>query len=517
MTEGRAEGRYSALEQNREPYLRRARQAAELTIPSLIPPQGFNGSSDLYQPYQSVGSQGVRNLSAKLTTTVLSSNTPFFRLFPEEDVLEQIEQEQGAEARAAVTKKLSKYERRVMRQIEESGDRVVVDAGMQQLITGGNVLLDVTKPKLRYHKLDSYVVVRDPRGRLIELVLKETTTKNALPEELRSMAPQDSESDQKNVSIFTHIELKKGMYHSYQEIGGKAVKGSMAKYKEAKLPYLPLRLTRVDGEDYGRGFVEEMIGDLSSLEALSTAIVEGAAAAAKVIFLVNPNGTTRVKTLLDTPNAGFAEGNADDVTVLNMEKQGDFAIAEKMMATLEARLSQAFLLRSSVPREAERVTAEEIRYLAEELDTSLSGLYSILSVEFQLPFVNLKIEALVREGDLPRLPEGVVDPVVITGLEALGRGQDLQKLDVFLRGLQETFGPEAVSREISLKNYATRRAAALGIDTEGLFKSEEQKAQEQQQHQMAQLLEKGGPGAIQEAMKQYGNAAQAAPSGQGGG
>ena len=45
-------------------------------------------------------------------------------------------------------------------------------------------------------------------------------------------------------------------------------------------------MNHVDGESYGRGRVEEFIGDLKSLEALSQALVEGSAAAAKVVFTV---------------------------------------------------------------------------------------------------------------------------------------------------------------------------------------------------------------------------------------
>ena len=48
-------------------------------------------------------------------------------------------------------------------------------------------------------------------------------------------------------------------------------------------PWLPLRFNVVDGEPYGRGRVEEFMGDLKSLEALMQALVEGSAAAAKVV------------------------------------------------------------------------------------------------------------------------------------------------------------------------------------------------------------------------------------------
>ncbi len=44
------QGRYNELAVIRQPFLDRARDASRLTIPSLIPPEGTNGSSKLYKP-----------------------------------------------------------------------------------------------------------------------------------------------------------------------------------------------------------------------------------------------------------------------------------------------------------------------------------------------------------------------------------------------------------------------------------------------------------------------------------
>ncbi len=45
-------------------------------------------------------------------------------------------------------------------------------------------------------------------------------------------------------------------------------------------------------------------------------------------------------------------------------------------------------------------------------------------------------------GELPKLPEGLVQPKIVTGIEGLGRGQDLNRLRAFLAIGQETLGPE---------------------------------------------------------------------------
>ena len=72
--------RYAMLETERNTFLERARDAARLTLPMLMPPEGHNYSTIYETPYQSVGSRGVNNLASKLLLTLLPPNSPFFRL-----------------------------------------------------------------------------------------------------------------------------------------------------------------------------------------------------------------------------------------------------------------------------------------------------------------------------------------------------------------------------------------------------------------------------------------------------
>jgi len=69
--------------------------------------------------------------------------------------------------------------------------------------------------------------------------------------------------------------------------------------------------------------------------------------------------------------------------------------------------------------------------------------------------------------------------MVITGVEALGRGQDLNELASFLQHLSP-LGPDLVIRELNVSEYISRLAASLGIEANGLVKSEEEKQQEAQ-------------------------------------
>tara|TARA_Y100001963_G_scaffold103614_1_gene142631 strand:- start:3553 stop:4095 length:543 start_codon:yes stop_codon:yes gene_type:complete len=170
-------------------------------------------------------------------------------------------------------------------------------------------------------------------------------------------------------------------------------------------------------------------------------------------------------------------------------------------------------MNSSIRRDAERVTAEEIRIAHQELEIALGGVYAVLSQEFQLPLVELLMNKMGKENKIPALPDEGLKPLIVTGVEALGRGEDLNKLGLFLQQLAP-LGPQ-VLQEINVPDYIDRLAGSLGIDTEGLIKSEEQKqaemelaqaqqAQMAQQQMMSKMAEKATPemvkGMNQEAM-----------------
>jgi hypothetical protein len=120
--------------------------------------------------------------------------------------------------------------------------------------------------------------------------------------------------------------------------------------------------------------------------------------------------------------------------------------------------------------------------MAQELESALGGVYSVLSQEFQQPLVNVLLQKLVKAKKMPKFPKESVKPQIVTGIEALGRGQDLNKLAQFLEYLAP-LGPEAIMNNLNLDDYIDRLGASLGIDTGGLIKSPEQKAQEAQQAQ----------------------------------
>jgi hypothetical protein len=362
--------------------------------------------------------------------------------------------------------------------------------------------------------MDRYVVRRCPMGRVRQAIIKESVSISMLPDEAKMIASQHQDASNADVDMFTCIHsVGDGKVEMWQEIKDTVIPGTYGTFDEGKSPFLALRMVRVDGEDYGRGYVEQYLGDLKSLEALTQVIVEGAAAASKVLFLVNPNGTTRASTLAKAPNGAIREGSAADVSVLQTGKQADFATALQTINALSERLSYAFLLTEASIRNAERVTAEEVRLVTQSIERQLGGIYSLLSLEFQLPLVNKVMEQMERERRLPKIPKKYVTPAIITGIEALGRGNDLNRLDVYLAGIGQVLGPQVIQQYVDVREYLTRRAAALGIETNGLVKSEEQLQAEAQQAAYQAMLQQSMPAVSSSAsramMQGVQNAAQA--------
>ena len=261
--------------------------------------------------------------------------------------------------------------------------------------------------------------------------------------------------------------------------------GSQSSAPKNASPWLVLRFNTVDGEDYGRGRVEEFLGDFRSLEALSQALVEGSAAAAKVVFLVSPSSTTKPQTLAQAGNGAIVQGRQDDVSVITTGgKTADFATAANLAQQLERRIGEAFLQLNI--RQSERTTAEEVRLTQLELEQQLGGLFSLLTVEFLVPYLNRTMLVLQRNGQLPKIPKEYVSPTIVAGVNALGRGQDRESLTTFIGTIAQTLGPEALMKYINPSEAIKRLAAAQGIDYLNLVKPEEQLQQEMaQQQQMA--------------------------------
>ena len=476
-----ARTRYDYLSSDRSQFLEEARQASELTLPYLI--QGheehISGMKRLKTPYQSVGAKACVTLASKLMLALLPVQTSFFKLQLDES---QLGQNFAPEMKSELDLAFAKVERIILESISASDDRVAVHQALLHLVVAGNALVFMSKYGLKVYPLNRYVVDRDGNGQVIEIVTKEKVAKDLIETQLpkEQLEPNRVDDDgvyDDDVDVYTHIKRDNNRFIWHQEVNGKVVKGSQGKAPIDVNPWIPLRFNTVDGEAYGRGRVGQFIGDLKSLEGLSQALVEGSAAAAKVVFTVSPSSTTKPSTLAAAGNGAIIQGRPDDIGVIQVGKTADFRTAYEMVGTLSQRISDAFLILNI--RQSERTTAEEVRMTQMELEQQLGGLFSLLTVDFLVPYLNKKLSDAQRNGDIPKIPKKIVKPTIIAGINALGRGQDRESLGQFLTILAQTLGPEAIANFINTDEVIKRLAAAQGIDILNLVRSMQEVQQEQ--------------------------------------
>lgn len=510
---------YEKMQLDRQPYLDKALEAAKYTIPSLI---NDNSSSmkSISTPNQSVGADGINNLSAKTTLTMLPPNQPFFK-FSMDSMNIRLQAEQTGEDKSKfeqdVNRGLSLTEKMLSDYMEQSGDRVCVGESIKHLLIAGNVFLVHTpKEGLKYYPLSRFAVKRDYCGNVLKAITTETVGFNTLPEEIRDEVlaqiklkekkEQIENLDEKELTLYTCFKRTAKSWMVHQEVEGIEIPKSKGKYPIEICPFMALRYVRIDGESYGRGLIEEYIGDISYLDTLSLAIKQASLAAAKFIMLVNPNGITKIKHLAATKNGGFALGKPEDVKALQAEKYYDLQTARQEKETLERRLYRVFLLTQAIQRDAERVTAEEIRQMVKDLEEALGNYYSILSKEFQLTYVKIAFHHLRKEKK-DALPDLIRDKnvklTVTTGLEALGRGSDLNKWSSFF-DIMAKFAQSAQIVGAKVDKIAAMVAASLNLDITDVLYTEEEKAQMAQEAQKQALLEKVAPNAV----NQYGEMAK---------
>ena len=495
---GRAKAVYDKLTQDREDYTRRAEECAKYTIPRLFPREYDDSGTDYATPYNSVGARGVNNLASKLLLALLPPNQPFFRFGLDEESMAMLQESNNEQMKDAIELGLSMLENAVVKYMEANSLRPTLSEAIKQLIVAGNALLFLPPKEggVKCYKLRNYVVQRDGTGNVLQIVAKDTMSRASLPDYVskflndhRPVINEDSKPSEEKVDIYTHTYLDGNRWVSYQEIDGFKVPKSEQTYPKDKLPWMPIRFSKIDGENYGRSFVEDFLGDLRSLEVLSQSIVDLSKIAAKVVYLVSPSCQTNIQALAKARNGAYVKGRLDDVVPVQLNKSADMQVTMSTASNIEQRLSFCFLLNSAVQTGAQgrdRVTAEEIRYVAGELEDTLGGTYSLLSNELQMPLVKCIFNQMQSNGQLPDFGEFAsrIEPTIVTGVDALGRGHDLANLTQAMTILSQF--PD-VMQSVNQSNLALRVFTSAHIDPTGLIKTPEQIEQERQaQMQMYQ-------------------------------
>lgn len=506
-----AANRYSAMKADREPFLVRARRLSKITIASLFRNEGDNGTTETPEAWQSFGAYCINNLASKLGLTVFPPGISPIRLDPSKNSVQDImrmagDEEAKGNLMLAIDKGLRESEMEFTRGITEDMDSAVFVKGMRYKLVGGtHGYQQYQDGTWRGITLDSFTNLRDGQGNLLEFVIEDNLVWDTLPKGVRNylekVRPEQTDAQGRKapaykVCLYTHGVLNEdGEWEVYQECCGYKIPNTSWTYQKDYLPFLFVPFNLLPGEHYGRTYVEDYESDLQGLDGGEEILTEGTAAAALLIRLVKPGGVTNKEALAKARNGAVITGDGNDVSVLQTNKGGDFAALEKRVESKESRLARAFLLNFSVQRQAERVTAEEIRYLAQALNEQLGSLYLELVKTYQSPWAKLKMAALMRLGRMTPLPKNQVNVQMATGAAALSRAAELQNLDDLTMPPNPIMQQQA-ARVLDPVVYFRQRAIKIGIYMDGLVKTQDRLDKEDQQAAQQAMQQQAMPNLI---------------------
>lgn len=196
--------------------------------------------------------------------------------------------------------------------------------------------------------------------------------------------------------------------------------------------------------------------------------------------------------LAEAPNGAHRWGRADEVSALRLDKLPDMQLILGTAQGLRGDLATAFFMRQGAQRDAERVTAVEVQMLAQELDETQGGVYSVGSVEIQSPVLRITSAQLVRQGRIHQI--GKKDPLktrIVAGIEGLGRGIRFRQMNSFLSAALRVPKDQDVGHELDRRAIFEDLARSSGVGTRGVLRSpadvKKRRAAEAKAAQQAQL------------------------------
>lgn len=478
---------FNKMHQNRQTILTNCEQYAAWTIPTIFPDENHMSSTELQNDFQSIGAQAVTHMANVLTTALMPPQKPFFSITIGSETMNKLTERGISEAE--INAAAVETEQACLQLSDQMRMRSALMRASELLVTTGNALIyrpqgEYASEAVQAYSLRNYVVRRDVFGNVIELITRDRkdlySFDKATQDSIQATRPIEMREEQ-DVTLYTRILLgDDARYHVHQSADNYTLdtKGS---YHKDSCPYFALTWRLVEGEDYGRGLVESYAGDFNALSVLYQALVEGAAIMADIKWLVNPMGSTDVDELNDTPSGSYVSGMPGDIAGVQLDKSSDFQWVMNLVQTYEKRIGQAFMLASSVQRDAERVTATEIRYMVGELNKSHGGVYASLTDTFQLPYANLLLDEV---GFTIKGAEDV-SPSITTGVDSLARETKGENLNLFFQDLGVIQAvPEEFRARLKPNDIMLDFGSARGIDASQYLKTDEE-VEADQKRQMA--------------------------------
>lgn len=479
--------------------VQKAERFANFTVASLMsdPTRQADNADTLQRDFQSTGALLVNNLTAKLGTALFPAGRPSFKINIDEATLSAAI-ESGADE-AAVRTGAAELERLATTQLFKNASLSRLHRALSLAVVTGNALLyrDAARQRFLVWNLHSYVLRRDAFGDIDEIILKQKVRFGNLPTDVQEHYRAQKSTPPKpedNVDLYTEIVYDRKdvpIAVITQSIDGASV-GEPSVYPEHLCPYIAIAWNVPIGEHYGRGYVEDYAGDFTKFSLMAEQLALYELESLDLLNLVDESAGGAIDDYQNANLGDYVPGRVGAITAYERGDYNKIAAIRNGQEAVEMRLSRAFMY-TGQQRDAERVTAEEVRTLASEAETLLGGAYSVLAETVQAPLAYLCMYEVAKESESAELTYEIISkalrPQIVTGIPALTQASETQNL---MRATEEAAAVVPALAEIS-QRFDTEKVIEMifnnnSVPLERLSKSVEQLQEEAEMQQMQEQM-----------------------------
>lgn len=504
---------YVEMSVKRQPYLDRFREYSRMTLKYLFAEDHLNnvhdgGSSDQHG-WSSIGGEYVDYLANKIVMTLYPPQKDFFSYRPTYWAKKAL-LDQGV--KLSVIEQMMKDVTSIAKELDDViSPRVKLIEIVKHLLVSGNMVIRFKRDRWDLTPLSRYVVLKDLSGNITTLIiLEKQALGNFTAEQRRLFKVSCNEcknmKDDEDVELYTRIHRKGEQYHITQSVFDSDRVGEKIKVPVDKLPWRVLGWSTQVDSSYSSSKVELHAGEFNAYEILKEAVTKQAIIFSDIKQLLNPGAFMDLEEIVASDMGSWHYGREGDITVSQAKNVLGATYITDLMNSYEKNLGRAFLFQKAARRDAERVTTYELRLDAIESETTLGGFYSRADNDVLKPYARFLLDesgASIILGD--------VVPVVTTGIDALGKLSDLDKLVQWSEIMQlSQMWPQELQQRAKMYEYSLIVANKLGLDITFLRNDDEFEAylesikQSQQESTMVDNVSKGAGTAIGQQVVEQG-------------
>jgi len=479
--------RFRTLDAQRTSHLDKARRIAAITIPRLLPPEGWASDQSLPKPFSSTTARAVSSLASKILQVLVPTNDqPYFR-FGLSD---------GGDVPVEIRILLDNLERQVYNKINLTNFREVAFEILEQVIVLGDVLIHQTDDfNFFVSRLDEFVVVRNQEGEMLEVVYLQYEPDPEEPVNQSYMSAYGDDYHKQGFLTFyvrVHKDLETDKW-IYSKQCSKGIEHESGEYDVPPLAVVPWK--HVSGEHWSRSHCEDLIGDIDALEEYTMMLQQGIAASIWFLLGLKPSSISDIDDIRGRDVGDIVGLMPDDLFAVSPGRELSPQVNTAFNGVQEMRreIGQGFLMHTSSMPTGDRVTATAIRMVGSELDSVAGGAFSKISkvlIEFA---VKRTLAIMLKKNEIDEAlrqelfgSNASIQIEVLTGLAALNRDAELTKLlqlGDMVRNL-----PEGATQMFNWNEYARAVITALGHDPNKFVRDPKEVAAERQQMQAEQMV-----------------------------